>query len=259
MADINGEVELTLIQTEKAPQGGMEDSLVEVDVDQNQTLDFEASIQVGVEVETGAKGKAGAKGKLPKEKKVKPPPKEKKVVPRGPGIFDKARNPEVQDPNKPRQLTQKLDYKYILEKCLEYDEELGGEMRGPKIKGPSDNFFQGTHEIRKLTKIIKSDQDKRNKIRKKYGKNLQSIDLTTKIHELLDKVEDKVEDISLILHKQIRDKLFGKKELLQKEQAYDTWRQIMLKLREREDESLNFELFTDGEESFGEDDEGFDS
>jgi hypothetical protein len=35
MADINGEVELTLIQTEKAPQGGMEDSLVEVDVDQN--------------------------------------------------------------------------------------------------------------------------------------------------------------------------------------------------------------------------------
>jgi hypothetical protein len=236
MADINGEVELTLIQTEKAPQGGMEDSLVEVDVDQNQTLDLEASLQVGVEFETGAKGKARAKGKPPKEKKVKPPPKEKKVVPRGPGIFDKARNPEVQDPNKPRQLTQKLDYKYILEKCLEYDEELGGEMRGPKIKGPSDNFFQGTHEIRKLTKIIKADQD-----------------------ELLDKVEDKVEDISLILHKQIRDKLFAKKELLQKEQAYDTWRQIMLKLREREDESLNFELFTDGEESFGENDEGFDT
>ena len=207
MEEDNVEIELTLIQTQKGTEFGIDishhsDDLVSVDAEADLDIDATINIEVGT--------KNSAENPPPKSKKQAPakkqPPPKKPRDPSQPGIFDKARYPEA-DPSQPPQVTIKLNYKYILEKCLDYDLELGGNIRyEDDDEGGSDPFFKSTHEIKKITQDIKQTQDQRNAIRKKYGKNLQSIDMTTRIHDQLDIVEEKVDDVGIYLQFQEKEK-----------------------------------------------------
>jgi hypothetical protein len=77
---------------------------------------------------------------------------------------------EHEDPTPP-QVTTKLDHCYILQKCLDFDEELGGCIREDDnyLKKNFDIFFIGCRQIKGLTSQIKQNQDQRNNIRRKNG------------------------------------------------------------------------------------------
>lgn len=104
-----------------------------------------------------------------------------------------------------------------------------------------DPFYLAITKIDEMTKQIRVTQDKRNNIRKKFGKTLESLRLTNDIHDILDDVEDLTNDIYVTLGNQRKQIKFSAEEIEQKEVAYDMWRQLILALRDREDKSLGLE------------------
>jgi hypothetical protein len=126
----------------------------------------------------------------------------------------------------------RFDPSYMLNKLYANDEILGGSrLKDEKAKEKEDPFFKEQAEILKILRSVKSDQDKRNEIRRTVGRNHEMMSLNSNIAEGIKNCDKRVNDLNNLLRKQT--KKVSIRELCQVQIWFEVldWILIMIRIK----------------------------
>ena len=91
---------------------------------------------------------------------------------------------------------------YMLNKLYENDEKLGGHrLKDEKAQEKLDPFFLEKEEILKMLREVKTNQDKRNEIRRTVGRSHAMMTLNAGISEGTKNAEKRINELNSLLRK----------------------------------------------------------